>query len=508
MQRNILEYLEHTAPKFRDKTAFANDKTGMTFGEVYQTSRNIGTCLAEKGYAKEPIVIYMKKHPHMITAFWGVVYSGCFYVPMDEEMPEYRIGLIFENLHPRAVICDDDTCEKVKKIEGFDGEILMYDELAVYHADDGLLEDIRRRAIDTDPVYIVFTSGSTGIPKGVVGCHRAVIDYVESLTEVLQVTENSVFANQTPLYFDACLKEIFSTLKYGATTYLVPKQLFMFPVRLVEFLNEHKINTVCWVVSALTMISSMKTFDKVVPEYLHTVAFGSEVFPIRQFNLWRKTLPNARFINLYGPTEATGMSCYYEVDREFDESQVIPIGRPFKNTEILLLDEQDQLSAPGDPGEICIRGTALTLGYYNNPDKTDEVFVQNPLNKNYHELIYRTGDIGKLNEKGELVFISRKDYQIKHMGHRIELGEIEVHVNMIEGIRSACCIYDKETEKIVLFYVGETEIKDLVTSLKKKLPRYMIPNHVYALEHMPLTANGKTDRVKLKELNDEKKRSK
>ena len=171
-------------------------------------------------------------------------------------------------------------------------------------------------------------------------------------------------------------------------------------VKLVEFLNEHKINTVCWVVSALTMISSMKTFDKVVPEYLHTIAFGSEVFPIRQFNLWRKTLPNARFINLYGPTEATGMSCYYEVDREFDETDVIPIGRPFKNTEILLLDKEDRVPLEGEPGEICIRGTAVTLGYYNNQEKTDEVFVQNPLNHSYHELIYRTGGYREIKRAG------------------------------------------------------------------------------------------------------------
>ena len=170
MQRNILEYLEHTVQKYPDKTAFANESEGMTFQEVYQTSRSIGTCLSRKGYGGEPVVIYMKKHPHMIAAFWGVVYSGCFYVPMDEEMPEFRIELIFQNLHPRAVICDESTAGKVKEISGFDGEVLMYDEISVCPSDDALLADVRSRAIDTDPVYIVFTSGSTGVPKGVVGC--------------------------------------------------------------------------------------------------------------------------------------------------------------------------------------------------------------------------------------------------------------------------------------------------------------------------------------------------
>ncbi len=343
------------------------------------------------------------------------------------------------------------------------------------------------------------------MPKGVAACHRSVIDYVENLTEVLQISEKSVLANQAPLYFDACLKELFSSLKCGATTYLTPRSLFMFPVKLVEFLNEYKINTVCWVVSALTMISSTKTFDKIIPKYLRTVAFGSEVFPIRQFRLWKEALPDARFINLYGPTEATGMSCYYEVDRDFEEGEPIPIGRPFKNTEILLLDENNRVPRPGDPGEICIRGTALTLGYYGDHEKTDEVFVQNPLNPYYHERIYRTGDIGMRNERGELVFLSRKDHQIKHMGHRIELGEIEVHVNRLEGVRSACCIYDKEKEKITLFYTGDAQTKELVVSLRKTLPRYMAPNLVYALEEMPLTANGKIDRVKLLNMAQSKK---
>lgn len=505
MQRNILEYLEETVRKYPDKTAFANESMGMTFQEVSDASRSIGICLLKKGYQKEPVVIYMKKHPHMIAAFWGAVYSGCFYVPMDEEMPAFRIDLIFRNLKPRAVICDETTSEQMKEFHDFDGEVLLYDEIAGESADPGLLGAVREAAIDTDPIYIVFTSGSTGVPKGVAACHRSVIDYVENLTEVLQISEKSVLANQAPLYFDACLKELFSSLKCGATTYLTPRSLFMFPVKLVEFLNEYKINTVCWVVSALTMISSTKTFDKIIPKYLHTVSFGSEVFPIRQFRLWKEALPDARFINLYGPTEATGMSCYYEVDRDFEEGEPIPIGRPFKNTEILLLDENNRVPQAGDPGEICIRGTALTLGYYGDHEKTDEVFVQNPLNPYYHERIYRTGDIGMRNERGELVFLSRKDHQIKHMGHRIELGEIEVHVNRIEGVRSACCIYDKEKEKITLFYTGDVMTKDLVVSLRKTLPRYMAPNLVYALEEMPLTANGKIDRVMLRNMAQSKK---
>ncbi|MFR5602047.1 MAG: AMP-binding protein [Lachnospiraceae bacterium] len=352
------------------------------------------------------------------------------------------------------------------------------------------------KAIDTDPIYVVFTSGSTGVPKGVVACHRSVLDYVENLSAVLGFNENTVFANQSPFYFDACLKELYPTMMFGATTYIVPKSLFMFPVRLVEFLNQHQVNTICWVVSALTMISSFGTFDTVKPESLRTIAFGSEVFPMKQYQLWREAVPQAEFFNLYGPTEATGMSCYFHVDREFGLDEVMPIGRPFKNTEILLLDEENRRA---DQGEICIRGTAVTMGYYNNKEKTDEVFVQNPLNPYYPELIYRTGDIGRYNERGELIFVSRKDYQIKHMGHRIELGEIEVCVNAMEQTRMSACIYDRENSKIILFYVGDAQAADIMNELKTKLPRYMLPNRIELIDAMPFTANGKINRLALKE---------
>lgn len=497
-QTNILEYLDNIVKIYPERIAYANESVELSFRSVYDNARAIGSFLHNEGKYKEPVVVFMKKHPDMINAFLGVVYGGSFYVPIDEEMPKHRIELIFQSLNPRAVICDDTTIESVKSFK-FDGAVYRYNDMIKFPVNEDTINSIRDKSIDTDPIYIVFTSGSTGKPKGVVACHRSVIDYIETLTEVLEISEDTVFGNQTPLYVDACLKEIFPTLKFGAKTYIIPKELFMFPIKLVEFLNQYKINTVCWVVPALTLISGLGALDKVVPEYLHTIAFGSEVFPIKQFNIWRKTLPNARFINLYGPTEATGMSCYYVVDREFALDESIPIGKPFRNTEILLLDESDRLVKKGEQGEICIRGTSLTLGYYNDFEKTGEVFVQNPLNKMYPELIYRTGDIGRINERGELVFVSRKDYQIKHMGHRIELGEIEMVMNQMEGIQSASCIFDDDKKKIILYYVGNVSKADVVNYCRDKLPRYMIPNFVEKLDFMPLTPNGKINRLALKE---------
>lgn len=493
MQNHVLDYLNQSLAECPDKVAFANEKEELTFREVAMQMGSIGTYLQEQGIYKEPVVVFMNKHPKTITAFFGVIAGGCFYVPIDEQMPAARINLILENVKPRLMICDNVTIQKTTAFET-DAKAVLYEEIAHTKVNAKALWDIHDKAIDTDPIYIVFTSGSTGIPKGVAACHRSVLDYIEQLSEVLKFDRNTVFGNQTPLYFDACLKELYPTLKFGATTYLIPKGLFMMPIKLVEFLNEKKINTVCWVVSALTMISSLQTFDTIVPKYLKTIAFGSEVFPIKQFNLWKTTLPEAEFVNLYGPTEGTGMCCYYRADRLFGEGESIPIGRPFKNTEILLLDENNHAS---DMGELCIRGTCVTLGYYNNPQKTNEAFVQNPFNTAYPELIYRTGDIAKRNEAGELVFVSRKDYQIKHMGHRIELGEIESNVNVLEGMQTCACVYSKTDEKIVLFYVGEKDKAALMKELRNKLPRYMLPNEVIQLESMLFTPNGKIDRKSL-----------
>lgn len=496
MQTNVLEYLENTAGRLPDKLAFSDGSRGLTFGQVLQQSRSVGSYLSGRGIHRQPVVVFMEKSPEEIAAFFGVIQGGNYYVPIDEDMPKSRSEMILKNLDSGLIICDEKNRAAAEELRG-GYEICLYEDLIQTEIREDDLKRIRDGALDTDPVYIVFTSGSTGAPKGVVACHRSVIDYIESLSEVLEFNEDTVFANQVPLYVDACLKEIYPTVKFGATTYLVPKSLFMFPVKLVQFLNEHRANTVCWVVSALTMISAFGALDKEIPRYLHTVAFGSEVFPIKQFKRWREALPVARFVNLYGPTEATGMSCYYKVDRDFGLDEVIPIGRPFKNTEIILLDENNRCPAQGEPGEICIRGTSLTLGYYKDFEKTGQAFVQNPLNPWYPELIYRTGDLGRYNERGELIFVSRKDYQIKHMGYRIELGEIEANANMMDGIKSSCCIYNKDRDRIVLYYVGDPGMKEIIGWLKERLPRYMIPNEIKVLKTMPLTPNGKINRVLL-----------
>ena len=207
---NVLEYMEGTVDRVSEKVAFSNGEESITFRELYDRSRALGSALLKRGFTREPVVVYMKKHPNMVNAFFGVLYSGCFYVPIDEEMPVHRIRLIFETVHPRAVICDESTEDHAREL-GF-GLVLRFSELISEEVDEAALRTVRKKSLDIDPIYIVFTSGSTGVPKGVVACHRSVIDYIETLSEVLEFDEDTVFGNQTPLYFDACLKEIYPTL--------------------------------------------------------------------------------------------------------------------------------------------------------------------------------------------------------------------------------------------------------------------------------------------------------
>ena len=497
MKKNILEYLEYTAARLPDKTAFSSGEEDLSFGELCRASKAIGTRLLSAGLHREAVIVFMDKHPSTMAAFFGTIYAGCYYACVDSSMPDERIKTIIASLGARAVI--SDTRSK-KRAEALGLEYFFeYAEIAGGEINEEALAHARAAQLDVDPIYVVFTSGSTGVPKGVVACHRSVIDYTESLTKALEFTEDTVFGNQTPLYFDAPLKEIMPTLYKGATTYFIPKMLFMFPVKLIEYLNKYKINTVCWVVSALAQISKLGALDVARPEYLTTVAFGSEVFQKVDYNKGRTALPNARFFNLYGPTEATGMSCFWRADRELADNEPIPIGRPFDNTEILLITDDGKRAGKGEDGEIYIRGTCVTMGYFSNKEKTAEAFVQNPLNTAFPETVYRTGDIGRINARGELVFVTRRDSQIKHMGHRIELGEIEAVASGIEGMKGACTVYDAEKKRIVLYTVTDISEKEIISCLSAKLPRYMMPALIENLDRMPFTANGKLDRKTLKD---------
>lgn len=489
---NVLDYLENSSKNCPSKLAFSDENNSITFNLLREYAQSLGSTIALKtdNTIKRPIIVMVKNNAYDIVGFMGTLYSGNFYVPIDEKMPKERLEAIISKLNPLMILHQSEYSTEYSS--------LCIEDNIENKIDVNNLENIRNRIIDVDPAYIIFTSGSTGIPKGIVITHRAIIDLVEWLSETFEFTSEDVLGNQTPFYFDASVKDIYLTLKNSLTTYIIPKKLFMFPIKLIEYLNENKVTTILWATSAINLVANSKVFDSSKPKYLNKVFFAGEAMYAKNLNVWRKEITNAKYINLYGPTEITVDCTYYVVDREFEDDEIIPIGNNCKNMEILLLDDELNFTKNG---EIYVRGTGVSLGYYNESEKTNNSFIQNPHNLCYRDIVYRTGDIAKYNEKGELVFICRKDGQVKHMGNRIELGEIEVAVNSMDNVDEAVCLFDNNTDKIILVCRGKELTNSLIiSSLSSKLPKYMLPNSIKILEDMPYNRNGKIDRVKLKEM--------
>ena len=489
--KNILEYLELSAQKYYTKIAFTDENNSITYGECVERSKKVGTQLLELNSKRQPIAVLLDKNVESLTCFFGVVYSGNFYVVIDSFMPQDRIEKIFETLKPIAMISDYAHQELAQSLHH---KVYYYEDLLNVDIDEDSLKQVRNRMIDTDPLYALFTSGSTGMPKGAVVSHRNVINYALWYKETFDINEETQFGSQTPFYFSMSVSDVYSTIIAGATLHIIPKKLFSFPIKLIEYMNEKQVNTIYWVPSALCIVANLKVLNYADLEYVNKVLFAGEVMPTKQLNYWMDKLPNAMFANLFGPTETTDICTYYIVDRKFNDDEVLPIGKACNNCDVFLLDENDEEVLDDREGELCVRGSFLALGYYNNDEKTREAFVQNPLNKAYPEMIYRTGDLVKYNENGELIYITRKDFQIKHMGYRIELGEIEAAVNSLEKIQSCAVIFDDRKDKIVLIYTGKIDDKGIMEGISNKIPHYMYPNVIVKVKMMPYNQNGKIDR--------------
>lgn len=498
MITDILQYLDQAATSFPERIAYEEEHDKISFLELKKRADSMGTALLKQGCSNGTVAIYMRKGMKMVSAFLGVASANNSYCPLDLAMPVERLNIILSTLEPCALCVSRDLWKQAQQLD-YSGKILVYEELIQESEENKLLTRARKSRTDMDPLYIIFTSGSTGVPKGVVLPQRAVIDYMEWVTQRFRFTEKDRIGNQAELFFDLSVQDIYAPLVSGCCTVFFPPGIFSRPAELVKMLKEREITITLWTPSAYGIVSSLDGITEVLPSALRMIMFCGEVMPCKTLNYWRKKLPGITYVNLYGPTEAAVACTYYIIEKTFLDEEIIPIGIPCENTAILVLDEDGNEIKPeqtgkGFVGELCVKGSCLALGYCKNQEKTSEAFVQNPKNQAYPDFIYRTGDLVYWLD-GNLMYVSRKDFQIKHMGYRIELGEIECACMALEGIAECACVYREESKRLMLYYTGKVwDNREMKEKLSERLPHYMIPNRVVHLEKMPHNRNGKIDR--------------
>ncbi len=502
---SAVKLLDRATEKYGNKTAISDEWGEISFSQLQKQGKAVGTALAKAtpdGYMKAPVMVYLKKSISCLVCFMGAMYSANPYVPIAYDMPANRIQKIVDSLEGRGHIITDAHGMETLKTMNIPKTISahIYEEIVNTEIDETLVAKTLSSTIDTDPIYIMFTSGSTGAPKGVTVPHRGVIDYAMWVAKTFHIDENAVLGNQAPFYFDNSIFDIYTCLLTGAKMIIIPETLFMFPVKLPEFVRDNDITTIFWVPTVMINVANSGVLSEIEMPKLKNVVFCGEVMPNTQLNIWRKSQPHCIYANLYGPTEISDVCTYYIVDREFKDSDSLPIGKACENMRIIILNEKNEIAKTNEQGEICVIGTGVSLGYWNNHEITAKAFMQNPVNPYYEERIYRTGDLAYINDEGLIIYIGRMDNQVKVKGNRIELGEIENAAMCVENVKGACAVFDEKNQRIVLFVESAEQMKlrKFNLELKKFIPSYMLPSELVVMDKFPHTANDKIDRVTLK----------
>ncbi|MDP3900329.1 MAG: amino acid adenylation domain-containing protein [bacterium] len=501
----LQQYLDEQAIKQPHKIAAIFNEEIINYSDLNSLANQIANYLKHLDIKHGDRVCFcLHKSIKSLATIFGILKADAIYVPLDANSPYERLEKIVNDAKPKIVLYEDETEDKIKKMTAKDIELYSLDSDAV-NAQITSQSNLNPnyQSIDSDLAYIFYTSGSTGTPKGVMITHRNVIDAAEWSVSELKITAADKLSAHPPFHFDLSTFDIYSSIKSGATLVLIPEKLSVFPGALVDYIEKTEITIWNSVPSLLSYLFQAGSIDPSRLKKVRSICFNGEVFPVKYLRDWMKIFPDKEFINMYGPTEATVQCSFYrikEVPKEVDKS--VPIGKSCANAEIFALDADGRKAERKSSGELFIRGACLSPGYWCNEKKTREVFIQNPFNSKYKDIVYKTGDLVYLDENGNYSFIGRKDDQFKRMGYRIEVGEIEKAIYSLDYVTETTIIFRELNNAVDLtaFIASKESLssEQVSADLAKILPYYMIPSKFHFLSLLPKTSTGKIDRETLK----------
>jgi len=492
-------YLTGVAAQNPSRPLIFDSSKSYTYEDLNKYSRKISSVISGETFPSTNTICatFLSKSFETVACNIGTLLAGCIFTNLDVKSPSTRLSKLISNLAPRIIFTNSSNIELLPHDLPSETRIINIDLVekniskSIEHFESKLYD-----SSDLTPACIVNTSGSTGIPKSVVLSHSGLSDFIDWCTNEFEFVKEDNFGSLSPLFFDIYLMELFVCLKTGAQLTLIPEKLASFPEELVSFLEESAVTFIFWVPTVMVNIANLGILSNKKLKSLRRVFYAGEPFPVKQLNLWRKTLPNIQFVNLYGPIEISIDCTFHVIDRFYADTETAPIGKACANTEVMVLNENFEAVSEGEVGELYVKGVGVALGYYKSPIETSQSFLQNPRHADYRDIVYRTGDLVKYDSDGNLVFIGRRDSQIKHLGYRIELGEIEKTCLALQEVSNACVVYDPQEKEIKLFVELSIEVTslDIRRELFKLLPKYMVPNRIQILDSLPMNPNGKIDR--------------
>ncbi|HJU44096.1 MAG TPA: amino acid adenylation domain-containing protein [Vicinamibacterales bacterium] len=524
MTRLLQDWVVEQAQRRPEATAVVSTAARLTYGELDTLSSQLARVLKEAGCQRfDRVALLLPSSPMAIAGLLGIYKAGGIYVPLDAASPVARLKKILDSCENQWLLAaapvtpvvqelfEDEEYRQRLRVGWLDHAAPVGDGFRA----DFTLDDVRRAPAapidcrrDSDvPAHILFTSGSTGMPKGVVLSHANVIHFIEWAVGYFGIESSDRAPALPPLHFDMSMLDIFSMMAAGGELHLIPKELHLLPQKLAEFIRTAQLTQLYVVPAILNLLAKFNAVRQNDFPAMRRVIWAGDVLPTPALIYWMQRLPHVSFTNLYGPTETAISSSYYTVPEcPRDPQAAIPIGVGCAGEELLVLDESLRPAATGEIGDLYIGGVGVALGYWRDAERTAQSFLRDP--RNPSQRLYKTGDLARVGDNGQVYFLGRKDFQVKSRGYRIELGEIETAVNAIDGILE-CAVVGVRTggfEGVAICCAYVTQPGEKMTpsairrALSRAVPPYMLPTRWQAFDVFPKNASGKIDRRRLQDI--------